>query len=95
MPYLQVYLPGPASATGVISSRGATNFNAPEWRGFDVRGALQHRLGLPVVYTNDANAAALYAHRVHFGADAPSRSSGELRVALTSSITYRLTSGET
>ena len=67
--------PGPASATGVISSRGATNFNAPEWRGFDVRGALQERLGVPVVYTNDANAAALYAHHVHFGADAPARSS--------------------
>jgi glucokinase len=28
-----------------------------------------------VVYTNDANAAALYAHHVHFGADADRRSS--------------------
>jgi glucokinase len=67
--------PGPASAEGVISSRGGTNFNAPEWHGFDVRGALQERLGLPVVYTNDANAAALYAHYAHFGTAAPLRSS--------------------
>lgn len=67
--------PGPASADGVISSRGATNFSAPEWWGFDVRGALEARLGLPVVYNNDGNAAALYAHHEHFGADAPGRSS--------------------
>jgi glucokinase len=58
--------PGPASATGVISRRGATNFSGPEWRGFDVRNALEERIGLPVVYTNDANAAALYAHNAHF-----------------------------
>lgn len=59
--------PGPASADGVISSLGATNFAQPAWRGFDVRGALEARLGLPVVYNNDGNAAALYAHHVHFG----------------------------
>jgi predicted NBD/HSP70 family sugar kinase len=67
--------PGPASATGVISSKGATNFSQREWWGFDIRGALEARLGLPVVYTNDANAAALYAHHEFFGADAQSRSS--------------------
>lgn len=67
--------PGPASADGVISSKGSTNFNQPEWRGFDVRGALAARLGLPVVYTNDANAAALYAHHMHFGPHADRRSS--------------------
>jgi glucokinase len=67
--------PGPASADGVISSRGATNFSQPEWRGFDVRGALEKRLGLPVVYNNDANAAALYAHHVRFGPEAARRSS--------------------
>jgi predicted NBD/HSP70 family sugar kinase len=67
--------PGPASATGVISSRGSTNFSQPAWRGFDIRGALEARLGVPVVYTNDGNAAALYAHHVHFGADAMLRSS--------------------
>ena len=67
--------PGPASATGVISSKGSTNFSAPAWRGFDFRGALEARVGLPVVYTNDGNAAALYAHHVHFGADALRHSS--------------------
>jgi glucokinase len=67
--------PGPASADGVISSRGATNFSQPAWRGFDVRGALEVRLGLPVVYNNDANAAALYAHHVRFGATAAGHSS--------------------
>jgi predicted NBD/HSP70 family sugar kinase len=67
--------PGPASADGVISSRGATNFALPEWWGFDVRGALEARLGLPVVYTNDGNAAAMYAHHAHFGMAAAHRSS--------------------
>ena len=67
--------PGPASATGVISSKGSTNFSQPAWRGFDIRTALQRRLGLPVVYHNDGNAAALYAHHAHFGADAAERSS--------------------
>jgi len=67
--------PGPASADGVISSKGATNFAQPAWRGFDVRGALEARLGLPVVYNNDANAAALYAHHVRFGEAADGHSS--------------------
>ena len=67
--------PGPASADGVISSEGSTNFSHPGWRGFDFRGALQERLRLPVVYNNDANAAALYAHHVRFGAEAAARSS--------------------
>jgi glucokinase len=67
--------PGPATADGVISSKGSTNFSHPGWRGFDFRGALQERLGLPVVYNNDANAAALYAHHVRFGAEAAERSS--------------------
>lgn len=67
--------PGPASAEGVISSRGSTNFSQPAWRGFDFRAALEARLGLPVVYNNDGNAAALYAHFVHFGGLASQRSS--------------------
>jgi glucokinase len=67
--------PGPASADGVISSKGATNFAQPAWRGFDVRGALEARLGLPVVYNNDANAAALYAHHLRFGDGAAGHSS--------------------
>lgn len=67
--------PGPASAHGVISSRGATNFSAPPWRGFDFRGALEAALGLPVIYNNDGNAAALYAHHQLFGFAAAQRSS--------------------
>jgi predicted NBD/HSP70 family sugar kinase len=67
--------PGPASADGVISSKGSTNFNQVSWHGFDIRGALEARIGLPVIYNNDANAAALYAHHRHFGADAGERSS--------------------
>lgn len=68
--------PGPVTADGVISSRGATNFADVAWRGFDVRSALEARLGLPVIFNNDANAAALYAHHRHFGAQlAPRRSS--------------------
>ncbi len=67
--------PGPASADGVISSRGATNFPDTAWWGFDFRGAVAQRLRLPVIYNNDGNAAALYAHERHFGDDAPRRSS--------------------
>ncbi|MEU7879255.1 ROK family protein [Microbispora bryophytorum] len=67
--------PGPASADGVISSKGATNFVDPGWFGFDFRGALESRLGLPVVYNNDGNAAALYSHHVRFGSDAWQHSS--------------------
>jgi glucokinase len=67
--------PGPASAEGVISSKGSTNFAPPAWRGFDFRGAVEARLGLPVIYNNDANAAALYAHHMHFGAEAMRHSS--------------------
>ena len=72
--------PGPASADGVISTRGAVNFASPAWRGFDVRGALEARLGLPVIYNNDANAASMYAHHVHFGSEAARRSSVALIV---------------
>ena len=67
--------PGPATADGVISSKGSTNFNQEAWHGFDIRGALEARIGLPVIYHNDANAAALYAHHRHFGAQAMTRSS--------------------
>src|SRR5215469_2535632 len=60
--------PGPASADGVISLRGAVNFADPA------------RRGLPVIYNNDANTASLYAHHVHFGPDAAHRSSVALIV---------------
>ncbi len=67
--------PGPASPDGVISMQGSTNFAHPGWGGFDVRGALAARLNLPVVYNNDGNAAALYAHHSYFRDDGPRRSS--------------------
>jgi len=67
--------PGPASAEGVVSSRGSTNFAHQGWYGFDFRGAVEKRLDLPVVYNNDGNAAALYAHHVCFGAEAARHSS--------------------
>ena len=61
--------PGPASAQGVLSARGSTNFAHPAWAGFDLRGELAARLQLPVVYLNDGNAAALWGHTALFGAD--------------------------
>ena len=67
--------PGPASATGVISVRGATNFPDEVWWGFDIRAAVEQHLRLPVIYNNDGNAAALYAHTSLFGIDAHRRSS--------------------
>jgi glucokinase len=67
--------PGPASAAGVLSSGGATNFGHPGWYGFDIRGAVEERLGIPVVYNNDGNAAALYAHHVRYAEAAAAHSS--------------------
>jgi glucokinase len=67
--------PGPASSEGVISSKGATNFGDAGWGGFDIRGALAERIGLPVIYNNDGNAAALYAHHRRFGAESTRHSS--------------------
>jgi len=59
--------PGPASATGVLSAKGSTNFAHPGWRGFDLRGGLEARFGIPVIYLNDGNAAALWGHMSLFG----------------------------
>ena len=59
--------PGPASANGILATGGATNFGHPGWHKFDIRGAFEERLGIPVVYNNDGNAAALYAHHVRYG----------------------------
>jgi glucokinase len=60
--------PGPASAAGQLSARGSTNFVHPHWAGFDIRAGLAHKLGKPVSYLNDANAAALWGHYALFGA---------------------------
>ncbi|HET7697556.1 MAG TPA: ROK family protein [Vicinamibacterales bacterium] len=61
--------PGPASAVGVLSAKGSTNFAHPAWAGFDLRGQLEARLGRSVTYLNDGNAAALWGHTAVFGSD--------------------------
>src|SRR5713226_5081849 len=61
--------PGPASAAGLLSARGSTNFVHARWAGFDIREGLAHKLGKPVSYLNDANAAALWGHYAIFGAN--------------------------
>jgi len=61
--------PGPASAGGVLSRRGSTNFAHADWAGFDIRAAVSARTGLPVTYLNDGNAAALWGHVALFGND--------------------------
>jgi predicted NBD/HSP70 family sugar kinase len=61
--------PGPASASGVLSRRGSTNFVHPDWAGYDIRAGLEDRLGLPVTYLNDGNAAALWGHASVFGSE--------------------------
>jgi predicted NBD/HSP70 family sugar kinase len=60
--------PGPASANGVFSVSGSTNFVHPAWSGFDIRAAFERKLGTPAVYINDGNAGALWGHYVLFGA---------------------------
>lgn len=61
--------PGPASASGLLSAKGSTNFVHPNWAGFDIREGLAQRLGKPVSYLNDGNAAALWGHFTIFGAN--------------------------
>ncbi|HXX13748.1 MAG TPA: ROK family protein [Candidatus Eremiobacteraceae bacterium] len=61
--------PGPASAAGRLSARGSTNFVHADWAGFDIRDGLAHKLGKPVCYLNDANAAALWGHYAIFGSN--------------------------
>ena len=61
--------PGPSSAAGRLSARGSTNFVHPDWAGFDIREGLARKLGKPVSYLNDANAAALWGHYAIFGAN--------------------------
>ncbi len=61
--------PGPASAAGVLSARGSTNFVHPKWASFDIREGLAQKLGKPVTYLNDGNAAALWGHYNIFGSN--------------------------
>ena len=59
--------PGPASATGTFSTKGSTNFVHANWRGYDIRHNLAKKIGIPVSYLNDGNAAALWGHASIFG----------------------------
>lgn len=61
--------PGPASAAGVLSAKGSTNFVHPNWAGYDIPCNLSTKLGKPVTYLNDGNAGALWGHFAIFGAD--------------------------
>ena len=61
--------PGPATADGVLSMQGSTNFVHPDWNGFDIRTGLERILGKPVAYLNDGNAGALWGHFALFGTD--------------------------
>jgi predicted NBD/HSP70 family sugar kinase len=61
--------PGPASAAGLLSARGSTNFVHPAWAGFDIREGLTKKLGRRVTYLNDGNAGALWGHFSTFGAN--------------------------
>jgi len=66
--YVGLDTPGPASANGVLSARGSTNFVHAEWSGYDIRAGLETLLGKPVTYLNDGNAGALWGHFTIFGA---------------------------
>jgi predicted NBD/HSP70 family sugar kinase len=44
------------------------------WAGFDIRGGLATKLGKPVMYLNDGNAAALWGHFAIFGSAGPATS---------------------
>ena len=59
--------PGPASAAGVLSARGSTNFVHDTWASFDIRDALARKVQRPVTYLNDGNAGALWGHFEIFG----------------------------
>ncbi len=61
--------PGPASSAGQLSARGSTNFVHTNWAGYDIRDGLARKLGKPVSYLNDANAAALWGHYAIFGSN--------------------------
>jgi predicted NBD/HSP70 family sugar kinase len=63
-------LPGERLRAGAVASGGAVGedgivhrlIHAPEWSGFDLAGALEARMSLPVFADNDANLAALAEH---------------------------------
>ena len=86
--------PGPASAAGLLSARGSTNFVHADWAGFDIREGLARALGKPVCYLNDGNAAALWGHYSIFGANSKETSVSTMRHATSaaSRSTHLITS---
>ena len=66
--------PARPAPTGVISSKGSTNFAHAGWRGFDVRGALETGCGCPSSTTTTATRRRS-TPTTPIRADAPQRSS--------------------
>ena len=59
--------PGPATVEGVIGL--SPNLKHPDWNGFGIRAAVEARIRRPVIYANDANAAAYWEYHRLFGDD--------------------------
>ncbi len=59
--------PGPATLDGVLER--SANLKHPQWVGFAVRAAFEQRVGRPVVYTNDCNAAGYWEYFARFAED--------------------------
>ena len=70
-----IWTPPDRPARTGSSPPGSGEFPASRLAGVDIRSALEDRLGITVVYNNDGNAAALYAHYRRLGAEAAGRSS--------------------
>ena len=66
---------GRRAPTGSSPRRARPTSATPAGRTSTSAAPSRTPLGIPVVYNNDANAAALYAHHVHFGTEAGRRSS--------------------
>jgi glucokinase len=52
--------PGPASLDGVMTA--SPNLKHPAWEGFPIRLAFEQRIGRPVIYANDGNAAGYWEY---------------------------------
>jgi len=59
--------PGPATLDGVLGK--SPNLKHPDWEGFPIRKAVEERLGRPVIYANDGNAAACWEYHRLFCED--------------------------
>ena len=64
---LGLVTPGPAKSDSTISVGGSVNLQHTGWAGFNSRNAMSRLTGKPVFYTNDGNAAGLWAYRQLYG----------------------------